>query len=59
MLAINGSLTAAQIGGILRRTARPLPASDFTWRDDAGAGEVDPERCLREAAIVGHRLKIG
>jgi subtilisin family serine protease len=59
MLAINRNLTAAQIGGILRRTARPLPASDFTWRDDAGAGEVDPERCLREAAIVGHRLKIG
>jgi subtilisin family serine protease len=59
MLAINHDLTAAQIGGILRRTARPLPASDFTWRDDAGAGEVDPERCLREAAIVGHRLKIG
>ena len=59
MLAVNPELTAAQIGGILRRTARPLPASDFTWRDDAGAGAVDPERCLTEAAIVGRRLKIG
>ena len=52
MLAINRDLTAAQIGGILRRTARPLPASDFTWRDDAGAGVVDPPRCLDEAAGV-------
>jgi subtilisin family serine protease len=58
MLAVNGDLTAAQIGGILRRTARPLPASDFTWRDDAGAGAVDPARCLAEAAIVGERLEI-
>ncbi len=50
MLAVNPRLTAAQIGGILRRTARPLPGADFTWRDDAGAGEIDEARCLDEAA---------
>ncbi len=52
MLAVNPKLTAAQIGGILRRTARPLPGSDFRWRDDAGVGEIDPARCLEEAATV-------
>jgi subtilisin family serine protease len=53
MLAVNPSLTSAQIGGILRRTARPLPGADFRWRDDAGAGEVDPDRCIIEASLVG------
>ena len=42
MLAVDPTLTAAQIGGILRRTACPLPGADFRWRDDAGAGAVDP-----------------
>jgi subtilisin family serine protease len=52
MLAVEPTLTAAQIGGILRRTARPLPGADFRWRDDAGAGAVDPDRCIVEAASV-------
>ena len=52
MLAVNPALTAAQIGGILRRTARPLPGNDFSWRDDAGAGAVDPDRCITEAASI-------
>jgi subtilisin family serine protease len=55
MLAVNPKLTAAQIGGIFKRTARPLPGSDFSWRDDAGAGEIDPGRCLEEAATVAQR----
>ena len=55
MLALNPRLTSAQIGGILKRTARPLPGADFTWRDDAGAGEIDEARCLDEAARVGER----
>lgn len=58
MLAVNPALTAAQIGGILRRTARPLPGSDFRWRDDAGAGAVDPDRCIEEAASVGTSTKL-
>jgi subtilisin family serine protease len=58
MLAMNRRLTSAQIGGILKRTARPLPGADFTWRDDAGAGEIDEARCLTEATRVGQRRDI-
>lgn len=49
MLAANPSLTAAQIGGIIRRTARPLPGSNFDWRDDAGYGRIDADKCVLEA----------
>jgi subtilisin family serine protease len=58
MLATNRNLTSAQISGILRRTASPLPGSDFAWRDDAGAGEIDAERCLREAAAMEARTDL-
>ena len=37
-------LTAAQIGGILQRTSRPLPGDDYNWRNDAGFGV---HRCRR------------
>ena len=37
---------------ILRRTARLLAGSDFRWRDDAGVGAIDPERCLDEAVAM-------
>jgi subtilisin family serine protease len=52
MLAANPGLTGAQVGGILKRTAQPLPGSDFSWRDDAGAGQIDPERCIEEATAM-------
>ncbi len=48
MLAENHRLTASQIRGILQRTARPLPNADFSWRNDAGYGVIDPEACLAE-----------
>jgi hypothetical protein len=48
MLAENPRLTASQIRGIIQRTARPLPNSDFKWRNDAGFGVIDPEACLAE-----------
>lgn len=48
MLAENPNLTAAQIRGILQRTSQPLPNNDFSWRDDAGYGVVDPKACLAE-----------
>jgi subtilisin family serine protease len=48
MLAENPRLTASQIRGILQRTARPLPNTDFNWRNDAGYGVIDPEACLAE-----------
>lgn len=55
MLAVNPQLTAAQIGGIIKRTARPLPGMDYDWRDDAGFGVIDPEACLDEAAVMNLR----
>lgn len=48
MLAENPKLTASQIRGILQRTSRPLPNDDFSWRNDAGFGVVDPKACLAE-----------
>ena len=55
MLAADSDLTAAQILGIMRRTARPLPGADYTWSNDAGFGVIDPEACVREAAVVRER----
>ena len=50
MLSTEPRLTAAQILGIMKRTARPLPGNDFTWKNDSGFGVIDPEACVREAA---------
>ncbi|MFQ5742152.1 MAG: S8 family serine peptidase [Acidobacteriota bacterium] len=55
MLAKNPKLTAAQIGGIIQRTARPLPGADFDWRDDAGYGVIDSAGCLREVELIHRR----
>lgn len=52
MLAENTKLTAAQIGGIIQRTARPLPGADFEWRNDAGYGVIDPVACLAEVKAI-------
>lgn len=58
MLAAEPGLTAAQITGIIQRTARPLPGADFTWQNDAGFGVIDPERCVAEAATVAKREEL-
>jgi subtilisin family serine protease len=55
MLAIEPRLTAAQVEGIIRSTARPLPGGNFVWINDAGFGVIDPERCLEQAAVVYKR----
>ncbi len=55
MLATEPKLTAAQIGGIMQRTSRPLPETDFAWRNDAGFGRVDEEACLAEASRINTR----
>jgi subtilisin family serine protease len=56
MLATQPDLTAAQIGGVIQRTALPLPAAGgFSWVNDAGFGVIQPDRCLEEAAILGQR----
>ncbi len=52
MLAANPQLTGAQVGGIIRRCAQPLPGADFSWYDDAGAGAIDPERCVEQAVLM-------
>jgi len=55
MLGLDRELTAAQIAGILRRSAKPLPSSDFAWKNDAGFGVVDVDLCLREADNINKR----
>lgn len=55
MLATEPTLTAAQIGGIIQRTSRPLPGSGFAWANDAGFGRLREEECLAEAAGVNDR----
>jgi subtilisin family serine protease len=52
MLAANPKLTGAQLGGIIKRSAKPLPGHDFSWRDDAGSGHIDPARCVEEATAM-------
>lgn len=58
MLAIEPKLTAAQIEGIIQRTARPLPGGSFSWINDAGFGRIDPELCLQEAAAANTRQDV-
>lgn len=48
MLAREPRLTATQVLGIMRRTAQPLPGSDYRWQDAAGFGRVRPTACLAE-----------
>ena len=48
MLATDADLTAAQIQGILRRCAQPLPGSDFEWQSDAGFGPLELPKVPRE-----------
>jgi len=48
MLAAYPGLTAAQVGGIIRRTAKPLAESGFEWQNDAGFGSINPVACLQE-----------
>lgn len=55
MLAVEAKLTAAQIQGIIQRTARPLPGGSFKWVNSAGFGRIDPEACIREAGLINER----
>ena len=51
------ALTASQVLGIVRRSAKPLPGHSYDWRDDAGFGEIDVDVCLREARLAKRTLK--
>lgn len=55
MLTIQPKLTAAQIEGILRSTARPLPGGNYAWVNDAGFGVIDPDRALEQALLATDR----
>ena len=56
MLAVEPSLTAAQIIGITRRTAKPIDDSDYAWKDDTGFGVIDAKACVEEAERINkHR----
>ena len=59
MLIAEPKLTAAQIGGIVRRTAKPLAgAADFGWENDAGFGEIDPAACMEEVVRLRTRRSL-
>jgi subtilisin family serine protease len=58
MLAANPQLTGAQVAGIIQRSAQPLPGADFAWRDDAGSGALDAERCVQEAVAMRERREL-
>lgn len=58
MLAVNPRLTGAQIAGILKRTAQPLPGESFRWRNDAGFGAIDPDAAIREATAMLARVDV-
>lgn len=55
MLSIEPNLTAAQIEGIVQTTARPLSGQDFSWKNGAGFGRINPDSCLIEAAQINVR----
>jgi subtilisin family serine protease len=56
MLSVNPGLTGAQIGGILQRTAEPLPGVDFTWDKTWGFGLLAREQCVEEAHTMSTRV---
>lgn len=56
MLNANPHLTAAQCGGILQRTARPLPGASYQWVNDVGFGTIDPKAAIEEARAINRRV---
>jgi subtilisin family serine protease len=58
MLQIAPTITAAQICGIMQRTARPLPGRNYEWINDAGFGVINAAACLKEAAALSRREDI-
>lgn len=58
MLAAEPTLTAAQILGIIRATARPLPGATYRWANDLGFGVISPAACVTEASRVVVRTEL-
>jgi subtilisin family serine protease len=59
MLAANPEITAAQCGGILLRTARPLAGASYEWINDAGWGRLDALAAVEEARAINERNPVG
>jgi subtilisin family serine protease len=55
MLSARRTLNAAQLQGILKRTARPLPSHGYEWRNDAGFGVIDAVAAVEEATTFDQR----
>jgi subtilisin family serine protease len=58
MLAANNRLGAAQVNGILKATARPLPGGNFQWINDGGFGVIHPAACVEQALQSTRRTDI-
>jgi subtilisin family serine protease len=58
MLAARPELTAAQINGILKATAKPLPGGSYAWVNDCGFGVIDPDECVVHAQTAHLRSDI-
>jgi subtilisin family serine protease len=58
MLSVAPTLTAAQIRGIMRRTARPLPGAGYAWLNDAGYGVIQAKEAIEEALNFSRRKDV-
>ena len=58
MLGANPAITAAQCGGILQRTSRPLAGASYDWVNHAGYGRIDPEAAVEEARAANQRTQL-
>jgi hypothetical protein len=58
MLSTQPKLTAAQINGLLKATARPLPGCTYEWINDSGFGVVNPTACVEHAATSQARVDV-
>jgi subtilisin family serine protease len=52
MLEAEPRLTAAQLLGIIKATARPLPGASYGWVNDTGFGVIDPVAAVAAAKSV-------
>jgi len=55
MLARERQLTAAQIQGILHRTALPFPGGGYSWANDIGYGRLNADAALAEVTRMGQK----
>ncbi|RUV81906.1 peptidase S8 and S53 subtilisin kexin sedolisin [Mesorhizobium sp. M5C.F.Ca.IN.020.14.1.1] len=58
MLAAEPTLTAAQILGIIKATARPLPGATYQWTNDLRFGVISPAACVAEASHALTRTEL-